>query len=60
MEKVMANANGKNEEPGIQFMENAGAKTASIQNRINNFGKAISLQASHTAKAFGFPMLKCW
>jgi hypothetical protein len=31
-------------------MVKAGAKTAKIQKRINNFGKAISLQASQMAR----------
>ncbi|MNE55754.1 hypothetical protein D3C80_1506090 [compost metagenome] len=41
-------------------MINAGANTARIQRRINNFGKAISLHASKMACAFDFFIAKCW
>ena len=58
MEKAIAIANGRNNEPGIPVMVKAGAKTARIQSRISNFGKAISLQASQMARAFGFPSRK--
>src|SRR6188768_3505554 len=36
----MASANGKNNAPGIPTIVKAGAKTARIQNRINNLGSA--------------------
>jgi hypothetical protein len=51
--KPMANASGRNNEPGIPPMVNAGANTARIHKRISSFGKAISLQASHMARALG-------
>src|SRR4029079_7235823 len=59
IEKAIANASGKNSEPGIPPIVKAGANTAKIQNRISSFGKAISLQASHMASAFGLPMAMC-
>jgi len=34
IEKAIASARGRNSDPGIPCMENAGAKTARIQNRI--------------------------
>ncbi len=42
IENPMDRAKGRNSEPGIPVMVNAGANTANIQSRINNFGKAIS------------------
>ena len=60
MENPIANANGKNKDPGMPAMVKAGANTAKIQSRINNLGSAISLQASQIARAFGLPISKCW
>ena len=56
----MDKANGRNNDPGIPVMVNAGANTARIHSKINNFGKAISLQASQMASALGFPISRCW
>jgi len=60
IENPMDRAKGRNNEPGMPVMVNAGANTASIQSRINNLGKAISLQASQIAKALGLPISRCW
>ena len=59
MEKAMAIASGRNKEPGIPVIVKAGANTARIQSKISNLGKAISLQASQMASAFGFPSARC-
>lgn len=53
--KPTDNDKGKNIEPGTPDMKNAGTKTARIHNIINNFGNAISLQASIIAILFGLP-----
>ena len=58
MENPIAIANGRNRAPGMPFIVSAGANTASIQNRISNFGKAISLQASQIASDLGFPHIQ--
>ncbi|MNX65912.1 hypothetical protein D3C86_969870 [compost metagenome] len=60
MENPMDRAKGKNRDPGIPVIVNAGANTARIHNKINSFGRAISLQASQIANALGLPISRCW
>ncbi len=61
MEKAMASASGRNSEPGMPFMVNAGANTAKMHKQDQQLGKGDLFTRIPYRQRFGLAHVqRCW